>query len=149
MFEELMPLLAQRVLVVTLSRVGTEKICVNVIPKPLKSDQQDDGAALTTPLSVTGTPKELDEQLPTTTGGVCGGSPGAVLNLEECERTDGGCRQSSKGSSQETDELEIAQRVQQECGSKLDASADRGRRERKLRRFTVESRANPGNDRRR
>ncbi|MFZ0863980.1 MAG: PRTRC system protein E [Candidatus Sulfotelmatobacter sp.] len=64
MFEELMPLLAQRVLVVTLSRVGTEKICVNVIPKPLKSDQQDDGAALTTPLSVTGTPKELDEQLP-------------------------------------------------------------------------------------
>ena len=64
MFEELMPLLTQRVLVVTLSRVSDEQICVNVIPKPLKSDQQDDGAALTTPLSVTGTPKELDEQLP-------------------------------------------------------------------------------------
>lgn len=64
MFEELMPLLAQRVLVVTLSRVSTEEICANVIPKPLKSDQQDDDAALTTPLSVTGTPKELDEQLP-------------------------------------------------------------------------------------
>ena len=64
MFEELMPLLTQRVLVVTLSRVSDEQICVNVIPKPLKSDQQDDGAALTTPLSLTGTPKELDEQLP-------------------------------------------------------------------------------------
>jgi len=63
-FEELMPLLTQRVLVVTLSRVSAEEICVNVIPKPLKSDQQDDDAALTTPLSVTGTPKELDEQLP-------------------------------------------------------------------------------------
>ena len=63
MFEELMPLLTQRVLVVTLSRVSAEKICVNVIPKPLKSDRQDD-AALTTPLTITGTPKELDEQLP-------------------------------------------------------------------------------------
>jgi len=63
-FEELMPLLTQRVLVVTLSRVNDEQICVNVIPKPLKSDQQNDDAALTTPLSITGTPQELDEQLP-------------------------------------------------------------------------------------
>ncbi len=64
MFQELMPLLAQRILLLTLSRVGDEQICVNVIPKSLKSNQQDDDAALTTPLSVTGTPKELDEQLP-------------------------------------------------------------------------------------
>ena len=64
MFQELMPLLAQRILLLTLSRVSDEQISVNVIPKPLKSDQQDDDAALTTPLSVTGTPKELDEQLP-------------------------------------------------------------------------------------
>ena len=59
-----MPLLTQSVLIVTLSRVSDEQMCVNVIPKPLKSDQQNDGAALTTPLSVTGTPKELDQQLP-------------------------------------------------------------------------------------
>ena len=64
MFQELMPLLAQRILLLTLSRVNDEQISVNIIPKPLKSDQQDDGAALTTPLSVTGTPKELDEHLP-------------------------------------------------------------------------------------
>lgn len=64
MFEELMPLLTERVLVVTLSRARADEICINVIPKPLKSDQQDGDAALTTPLSVTGTPKELDEQLP-------------------------------------------------------------------------------------
>ena len=63
MFEELMPLLTERVLVVTLSRVRADEICVNVIPKPLKSHQQDVDAALNTPLSVTGTPKELDEQL--------------------------------------------------------------------------------------
>ena len=64
MFEELMPLLTERVLVVTLSQVRADEICINVIPKLLKSDHQDVDAALTTPLTVTGTPKELDEQLP-------------------------------------------------------------------------------------
>jgi PRTRC genetic system protein E len=64
MFQQLMPLLVQRTLIVTMSRVSDDEIRINVVPKPLKSDQQDDGAALTTPLSVTGTPKELDEQLP-------------------------------------------------------------------------------------
>ena len=64
MFQELMPLLMQRVLIVTVSRVSDEQICVNVIPKSPKSDHRDDDAALATPLSVTGAPKELDEQLP-------------------------------------------------------------------------------------
>jgi len=65
MFQELMPLLVQRTLIVTLSRVSDEQISVNIIPKPLKFDQHNnEGAALTTPLSVIGTPKELDEQLP-------------------------------------------------------------------------------------
>src|SRR5580704_12874480 len=64
MFQELMPLLGQRIVIIALSRVSDDEMRINVIPKPLKSDQQDDGAALTTPLSVTGTPKELDEHLP-------------------------------------------------------------------------------------
>ena len=65
MFQELMPLLAQRILLLALSRVSDDQISINVIPKPLKSsDQRDDDGVLTTPLSVTGTPKELDEQLP-------------------------------------------------------------------------------------
>ena len=64
MFQELMPLLAQRILLVTLSRVSDEQISVNIIPRTLKSDPLDENAALTTPLSVTGTPRELDEQLP-------------------------------------------------------------------------------------
>jgi len=64
MFQELMPLLGQRMVIIALSRVSNDEMRINVVPKPLKSDQQDDGAALTTPLSVIGTPKELDEQLP-------------------------------------------------------------------------------------
>jgi len=65
MLQELMPLLAQRILLLTLSRVSDEQICVNVIPRSLEPDHQgNDAAALTIPLGVTGTPKELDEQLP-------------------------------------------------------------------------------------
>jgi PRTRC genetic system protein E len=64
MFKELMPLLAQQMLILTLSQVSDKEVRVNVIPKPLKSDQWNDDAALATPLGVTGTPKELDEQLP-------------------------------------------------------------------------------------
>jgi PRTRC genetic system protein E len=63
MFQELMLLLGQRILLLTLSRVGDERICVNVVPKPLKSDQREDDTALTTPLAISSTPKELDEQL--------------------------------------------------------------------------------------
>src|SRR6266851_6272625 len=63
MFQELMPLLAQRILLLTLSRVSDDEMRINIVPKPLKSDQQHDDAVLTTPMSVTGTPKELDEQL--------------------------------------------------------------------------------------
>ena len=64
MFQELMPLLSQRVLVLTLSRVNSEEICLNVIPRLLKADEKIENNALTTPLSLTGTPAELDQDLP-------------------------------------------------------------------------------------
>lgn len=63
MFQELMPLLAQRVVMFTATRINPDLICVNVIPQRLKSgDENNEG--LTTPLSLTGTPRELDEKLP-------------------------------------------------------------------------------------
>jgi PRTRC genetic system protein E len=64
MFQELMPLLAHRVLVLTLSRINSEEICLNVLPRPLKAGEKDDNNALTTPLSLSGTPAELDQELP-------------------------------------------------------------------------------------
>lgn len=64
MFQELMPLLEKRVLILTLSRVGAEEICVNVIPKPVKANEQEENNAMRTPLSLTGTPQELDRELP-------------------------------------------------------------------------------------
>lgn len=65
MFQELMPLLAQRTLLLIVSRVGTDQIRINVIPQQLKSTDTDRNDALLTPLSMSGTPKELDEALPT------------------------------------------------------------------------------------
>lgn len=65
MFQELMPLLVQRTLLLIVSRVGADQIRINVIPQRLKSTDTDQNDALLTPLSISGTPKELDEALPT------------------------------------------------------------------------------------
>lgn len=63
MFQELMPLLAQRVVMLTATRINSDLVCVNIIPQRLKSGDENN-EALTIPLSLTGTPKELDEELP-------------------------------------------------------------------------------------
>lgn len=57
MFTELMPLLAQRTVLITVARENDTTLRVNVLPKRA-SDSEN--AALTTPLSFTGTPEELD-----------------------------------------------------------------------------------------
>jgi PRTRC genetic system protein E len=61
MFVELLPILKNRSVVLTLALVGDKAIQVNVIPKRLKEDDSGDDA-LTTPLTVTGTPDELDRE---------------------------------------------------------------------------------------
>jgi PRTRC genetic system protein E len=61
MFKELAPLLRQRPVVLLLNPLEGDSLRVLVMPKRL-NDSED--AALATPVSVTGTPEELDEQLP-------------------------------------------------------------------------------------
>lgn len=63
MFKELAPLLRQRAVLLTLTHLEDERIRVNVIPEKIKDGEN---AALTTPLSVTGTAEELDRDLPST-----------------------------------------------------------------------------------
>ncbi len=60
MFVELMPLLAGRTVMITVARVDDRTLRVNVIPT---KKNEDENAALTTPLSYTGTPEELDGEL--------------------------------------------------------------------------------------
>ena len=59
MFVELMPLLKDRTLLLTIAQVG-EKVKVNVIPAKVKEGEDQ---ALTTPLSYTASPEELDAEL--------------------------------------------------------------------------------------
>ena len=60
MFQQLMPLLRHRSLLLTICHVGEDQIRVNVVPKKTGEGEND---ALTTPMSFTGTTEELDNQL--------------------------------------------------------------------------------------
>ena len=63
MFTELMPLLKQRSVMITISDVGDGLLRVNVIPHKIEGGS-DENTALTSPLSITGSPDELDRELP-------------------------------------------------------------------------------------
>ena len=63
MFKELAPYLRQRAVLLTVTRLEEDQIRVNVIPQKLKDGEN---AALTTPITVTGTAEELDRDLPAT-----------------------------------------------------------------------------------
>jgi len=60
MFSELMPLLASRTVLITVAKVDDKTLRVNVIPALAKAD---DNPALSTPLTFTGSPEELDAEL--------------------------------------------------------------------------------------
>jgi PRTRC genetic system protein E len=59
-FVELMPLLAGRTVLITVAKVDDKTPRVNVIPAQAKADENP---ALTTPLTSTGPPEELDAEL--------------------------------------------------------------------------------------
>jgi len=61
MFQQLVPLLRQRSVLLTVTSLEDDQIRVNVIPKKQK---EGENSALTTPMSFTGTAVELDDQLP-------------------------------------------------------------------------------------
>src|SRR6266478_7563135 len=64
-FTELMPLLKQRAVMITISDIGQGLLRVNIIPRKLVVDgSSDENTALTTPLSITGKAEELDRELP-------------------------------------------------------------------------------------
>ncbi len=63
MFKELAPLLHQRSVVIMVNPLEGDTLRVIVMPKRLT---EGENGALSTPVSITGTPQELDEQLPST-----------------------------------------------------------------------------------
>ena len=63
MFKELVPYLRQRAVLLTVTHLEEEQIRVNIVPQKIKDGEN---AALTTPLTVTGTAEELDRELSAT-----------------------------------------------------------------------------------
>ena len=59
MFTELMPLLAGRTVLITVAKVDDKTLRVNIIPHA----KADENPALSTPLTYTGSPEELDAEL--------------------------------------------------------------------------------------
>jgi PRTRC genetic system protein E len=80
MFMELVPLLKQRVVMITVSDVGDGVLRVNVIPRKLDADA-DQNQALTTPLSITGSAE--DRELPGQLAGFTESVVKTGSNLEE------------------------------------------------------------------
>lgn len=63
MFKELVPVLRQRAVLITIAVIEDDKIRLNVVPKKLRDGEN---RALTTPISITGTAEELDAELSAT-----------------------------------------------------------------------------------
>ena len=57
-----MPMLADRTVMMIVSKADEQHLTVSVIPKRMKDSEN---AALLTPFCCTGTPEELDRELPT------------------------------------------------------------------------------------
>ena len=61
-FAQLMPLLVDRTFMVIVSKADDQHLTLSVVPKRMK---ESENTALATPLCCTGTPEELDRDLPT------------------------------------------------------------------------------------
>ena len=83
MFVELMPLLAGRTVLITVAKVDDKTLRVNVIPHT----KADENPALSTPLTYTGSPEELDAELGKHLAGYVETHQQTASNLAEAKAT--------------------------------------------------------------
>jgi PRTRC genetic system protein E len=82
-FVQLMPLLADRTLMVIVSKSDDQHVTLSVVPKRMKDGESP---ALTTPLCCTGTPAELDRDLPSHLRDFVAGQVTLSNNLAQIQR---------------------------------------------------------------
>jgi len=82
-FAQLMPMLADRTVMMIVSKADEQHLTVSVIPKRMKDSEN---AALATPLCCTGTPEELDRELPTQVREFVAGHLALSANLADIQR---------------------------------------------------------------
>jgi PRTRC genetic system protein E len=81
-FTELMPLLKQRAVMMTISDVGEGLLRINIIPRKIEAGS-DENTALTSPLCITGSADELDRELPSQLASFTESILKTATNLEE------------------------------------------------------------------
>ncbi|MFN7995334.1 MAG: PRTRC system protein E [Bryobacteraceae bacterium] len=82
-FVQLMPLLADRTLMVIVSKADDQHLTVSVVPKRMKDNESP---ALSTPLCCTGTAEELDRDLPSHLQEFVAGQVTLSTNLAQIQR---------------------------------------------------------------
>ena len=82
-FVQLMPMLTDRTLMLIVSKADEQHLTLSVVPKRMKDGEN---AALTTPLCCTGTPEELDRDLPAQLRDFVAGHLALGNNLAQIQR---------------------------------------------------------------
>ena len=82
-FVQLMPMLADRTLMLIVSKADEHHLTLSVVPKRMK---EGENAALTMPLCCSGTPEELDRDLPTQLCEFVAGHLALSNNLAQIQR---------------------------------------------------------------
>jgi len=111
-FVELMPLLAGRTVLITVAKVDDNTLRVNVIPALAKADENP---ALTTPLTYTGPPEELDAELGKHLAGYVQTHTQTANTLAEAKAT----MEAAAKAAQE--EAKMSPKRRQLCGAKCSA----------------------------
>ena len=119
-FAQLMPMLADRTVMMIVSKADEHHLTVSVIPKRMKDSEN---AALATPLCCTGTPEELDRELPTQVREFVAGHVALSANLADIQRE----REEAEKAARE--ELKKKQKTVGNGGAKSKASEPRPKEE--------------------
>jgi PRTRC genetic system protein E len=108
-FAQLIPMLADRTVMMIVSKADEQHLMVSVIPKRVKDSEN---TALATPFYCTGTPEELDRELPTQIREFVAGHVALSANLAEIQR------EREKAEKAAREELKKRQKTAANSGAK-------------------------------
>ena len=122
-FVQLMPMLADRTLMLIVSKADDQHLTLSVVPKRMK---EGENAALTTPLCCTGTPEELDRDLPAQLRDFVAGHVAFSNNLAQIQR------EREEGEKAAREELKKKQKTVGNGGGKVKAAESQSKPEEKV-----------------
>jgi len=122
-FAQLMPMLADRTLMLIVSKADDQHLTLSVVPKRMK---EGENASLTIPLCCTGTPEELDRDLPAQLRDFVAGHVALRNNLAQIQRE----REEAEKAARE--ELKKKQKTVGNGGTKVKPAESQPKRDEKV-----------------